>query len=71
MMIPEHFQRLPESIQQVVINGLDDEIMSGLEKLEQANLDPSATKEAVKFIEGDVFRATQLRNTFVDIKDTI
>lgn len=71
MMIPQHFQRLPESVKKIVIDGLDSEILAGIEKLEQANLDQSAPEVAVKFIEGDVFRATQLRNTFVDIKDTI
>ncbi|MFD5598937.1 hypothetical protein ACFWHR_02655 [Leucobacter sp. NPDC058333] len=58
------FQRLPQSIQQVVLDGLDNEVQAGLEKLDTAKKNGSLTSEQTAALEGDIRRAAELRNRF-------
>lgn len=58
------FLRLPESVQQSVLAGLDQEITAGFAILEQLNQNPSARPEEVRAIEGDIVRASELRSAF-------
>ncbi len=60
-MITASFQRLPQSIQKLVTDALDEEIQTGFEKIGRAQKDSSADESAVRFIEGDIVRASALR----------
>lgn len=60
-----HFLRLPESVQQSVVRGLDAEIEAGFKRIEHAKVDPTKTDEDVRAIENDIVKAAELRNTFL------
>lgn len=59
-MAAEYFQRLPESVQKVVTDGLDAEVEASLQRIsdEKAKQTPDATQ--IAFLEGDVLQATKL-----------
>ncbi|KTR81951.1 hypothetical protein PQI23_12385 [Leucobacter sp. USCH14] len=58
------FQRLPQSIQQMVLDGLDNEVQAGLERLDNAKKDGTLAPEQTAALEGDIRRAAELRNRF-------
>ncbi|RGE21950.1 hypothetical protein [Leucobacter sp. wl10] len=58
------FQRLPQGIRQLVLDGLDNEVQSGLERLDDAKKSGSLNSEQTASIEGDIRRAAELRNRF-------
>ncbi|QBE48802.1 hypothetical protein [Leucobacter triazinivorans] len=58
------FQRLPQSIQQLVLDGLDNEVQAGLEQLDETKKSGSLNSEQTAAIEGDIRRAAELRNRF-------
>lgn len=58
------FQRLPKSIQQIVLDGLDNEVQTGLERLDNAKKDGKLAPEQTAALEGDIRRAAELRNRF-------
>ncbi|UOQ57900.1 hypothetical protein MUN78_03415 [Leucobacter allii] len=62
------FERLPESIRRLVIDGLDGEVQSGLEHLDEAKKTGALDAEATAAIEGDIRRAAELRNRFSPAK---
>ena len=59
-MVAEYFQRLPESVQQLVTDGLDAEVEASLSRIseEKAKASPDATQ--ISFLEGDILQATKL-----------
>lgn len=63
-MDTSYFERLPESIQKLVVDGLDAEVQAGLEKLDEAKKTGSLNLEQQAAIEGDIRRAAELRNRF-------
>ncbi|WP_336659827.1 hypothetical protein [Leucobacter sp. USHLN153] len=58
------FHRLPESIQQIVLDGLDNEVQAGLERLDTAKKNGSLAPEETEALEGDIRRAAELRNRY-------
>ena len=60
-MTSPSFQRLPSSIQQLVTDALDREIQSGFERISEVQRDPAGDAAEVRFIEGDIVRASALR----------
>lgn len=58
------FERLPEAIQKIVVDGLDGEVQAGLEHLDNVKKNGSLDPEATAAIEGDVRRAAELRNRY-------
>ncbi|QZY50967.1 hypothetical protein KVY00_10065 [Leucobacter tenebrionis] len=63
-MDTSYFERLPESIQKLVVDGLDAEVQAGLEKLDDAKKNGSMNPEQQAAIEGDIRRAAELRHRF-------
>lgn len=63
-MKAEYFQRLPESVQQLVTDGLDAEVEASLARISEEKA--SATPDAVQiaFLEGDILQATKLSTHF-------
>lgn len=62
--IPTRFSRLPESVQLLVVEGLDAEVIAGFERIERALLDFTVQDEEIRSIEGDITRAAELRSLF-------
>lgn len=58
-MSDENFSRLPVFLQDIVTAGLDGEIENSFARIEQAQKD--GDDAAVSFFEGDVLRASGLR----------
>ena len=54
------FQRLPESVQRLVTEGLDNEVQAGLERLDAAKKSGSLSEEQLVSIEGDIRHAAEL-----------
>lgn len=54
------FQRLPESVQRLVTEGLDNEVQAGLERLDAAKKSGSLSEEQLASIEGDIRHAAEL-----------
>lgn len=50
-------------MQQIVTDGLEEEIRAGFQKIEDAKQGGSLSHEAVRSIEGDIVRASELRST--------
>lgn len=59
------FQRLPESVQRLVTDGLDQEVELGLERLDAAKKQGTLSDEAVASLESDIRKSTELRSRFV------
>lgn len=59
-MVAEHFQRLPESVQQLVTDGLDAEVETSLERISEEKAKPSPDAVEIAFLEGDILQATKL-----------
>lgn len=60
-MATESFARLPQHIQKIVTDGLDDEILMGFERISEAQKDQSADPTVISFAEGDIVRVSELR----------
>lgn len=58
------FHRLPESVQHLVTDGLDNEVQGGLERLDAAKKSGALSDEQVASLEGDIRRAAELRGRF-------
>lgn len=58
------FHRLPESVQRLVTDGLDSEVQSGLERLDEAKKSGSTSDEQLASIEGDIRHAAELLGRF-------
>ncbi|PRI12424.1 hypothetical protein [Leucobacter massiliensis] len=58
------FQRLPHAVQQLVLDGLDNEVQAGLERLEESKKAGSLGAEQTASLEGDIRRAAELRGRF-------
>lgn len=63
-MASPHFHRLPERVRNLVTGGLDDEIRTGFEKIEQAQKAGSVDETGIRAVEGDIVRASELRKRF-------
>lgn len=59
-MVAEYFQRLPESVQQLVTDGLDAEVEASLERISEEKAKPNPDQTEIAFLEGDVLQATKL-----------
>lgn len=55
------FLRLPSSIQRLITDGLDAEISAAFERIGQAKTDRRIEPAEVRFLEGDIVRASELR----------
>ncbi|MBP1326657.1 hypothetical protein JOF28_001889 [Leucobacter exalbidus] len=58
------FQRLPDSVQRLVTDGLDQEVENGLERLDAAKKRGSLSDEQLASLEGDIRHAAELRGRF-------
>lgn len=63
-MLSDSFQRLPDGVQQIVLDGLDEEIRAGFQKTEDAKNDESMTDDAVRQTATGIVRSLELRNAF-------
>lgn len=60
-MTSASFLRLPSSVQRVVTDGLDAEISAAFDRIGQSKTDPSIEAAEIRFLEGDIMRASALR----------
>lgn len=60
-MISASFLRLPSSVQRLVTDGLDQEISAAFDRIGQSKTDPSIDSTEIRFLEGDIMRASGLR----------
>lgn len=60
-MISVSFLRLPSSVQRLVTDGLDEEISAAFTRIGEAKTDPSIEAAEIRFLEGDIMRASALR----------
>ena len=58
------FHRLPESVQHLVTDGLDNEVQSGLERLDEAKKSGVLSEEQIASLEGDIRHAAELLGRF-------
>lgn len=58
------FHRLPESVQRLVTDGLDNEVQDGLERLDKAKKSGTLSEEQVNSLEGDIRHAAELLGRF-------
>lgn len=58
-MTSQSFLRLPESVQVLVTEGLDAEVQSSFARIEEAQA--AGDETLVRFLEGDIMRASALR----------
>lgn len=58
------FHRLPESVQHLVTDGLDNEVQSGLERLDEAKKSGVLSEEQIASLEGDIRHAAELRSRY-------
>lgn len=54
------FHRLPESVQRLVTDGLDNEVQNGLERLDEAKKGGTTSDEQLASLEGDIRHAAEL-----------
>lgn len=57
----ESFQRLPQEVQEIVTTGLETEIHTAFELIGEAKKNSSLSVEEIRFLEGDILRASALR----------
>ena len=60
-MISVSFLRLPSSVQRLVTDGLGEEISAAFTRIGQAKTDTSIEPAEIRFLEGDIMRASALR----------
>lgn len=60
-MTSASFLRLPSSVQRLVTDGLDEEISAAFARIGQAKTDTSIEAAEIRFLEGDIMRASALR----------
>ncbi|MCW2288667.1 hypothetical protein [Leucobacter luti] len=60
-MTSASFQRLPIEVQDIVTLGLEDEIQTAFELIGEAKKSGSLSVEEIRFLEGDILRASGLR----------
>lgn len=58
-MPSQNFLRLPEAVQELVTEGLDAEVQASFARIEEAQAAGDNTQ--VRFLEGDIMRASALR----------
>lgn len=58
-MSTQSFLRLPQSVQDLVIEGLDEEVRTAFSRIEEAQA--AGQDDEVRFLEGDIMRASALR----------
>ncbi|MGO3146121.1 MAG: hypothetical protein ACTIJ6_00435 [Leucobacter sp.] len=62
-MLSDNFLRLPESIQQKVLAGLEEEIRVGFQEVERAKADTSVEDHTMRAISEGIVRSGALRDS--------
>lgn len=69
-MLSDNFLRLPESIQQKVLAGLEEEIRLGFQEVERAKADGSVEDHTIRALSEGIVRSGTLRDTLTGEKST-
>lgn len=62
-MITDSFNRLPDAIRQLVLDGLDKEIQSGFDRAEKAESDANTPESTVNILTRGIARTSKLRDS--------
>lgn len=63
-MLSDSFIRLPDDVQQLVLESLDEEIRQGFQDSEAAKVDDSVSDDKMRQIADGIVRSLALRNAF-------
>lgn len=70
-MTSASFLRLPSSVQRLITDGLDEEISAAFDRIGRSKTDATIDAAEIRFLEGDIMRASALRGRLTGENPTL